>query len=436
DIILPSDNVSRRHSRLYTVDGRCYIEDLNSSNGVFVNGRRIHEVYQIQRSAQVKIGDYYLHIESDDAPIEEEERTFCQLSGRNLAFTNQVFRIQRKVSLVGRGKDCGVTIIDPSVSRIHSKLTIERSGALTLEDLKSSNGTFVNDDRIEIATLAHRDIVRFGNVEFLIEIPSMESAPTRSRPASQRVERPSSGADDRRFSTSSVGNYEDDWGARQRSGKMMWLVLSVVGGLLVLGGIFAAIFADELFGDGAGPPEPAAITAPPSETKPAVDPAIAEREFKAKHVVELLELANERAKNKQWKLALESLTKVVDIDALNKDARGRINTIKVYVKHEELLKRARELAVATQRGAAAKKLREILIDKTSVYYDEAREELDRLISNKEMLLFSAETALKQRDCTTAMRLLQELQQIDPRDKIILDKIASVDSKIGTRRCKR
>ncbi|MFT7582420.1 MAG: pSer/pThr/pTyr-binding forkhead associated (FHA) protein, partial [Myxococcota bacterium] len=47
DIILPSDNVSRRHSRLYTVDGRCYIEDLNSSNGVFVNGRRIHEVYQI-----------------------------------------------------------------------------------------------------------------------------------------------------------------------------------------------------------------------------------------------------------------------------------------------------------------------------------------------------------------------------------------------------
>ena len=65
DIILPSDNVSRRHARLYTVDGKCYIEDLNSSNGVFVNGRRIHEVYQIQRSAQIKVGDYYLHIESD-----------------------------------------------------------------------------------------------------------------------------------------------------------------------------------------------------------------------------------------------------------------------------------------------------------------------------------------------------------------------------------
>ena len=35
DIILPSDNVSRRHARLYTVDGRCYLEDLGSASGVF-----------------------------------------------------------------------------------------------------------------------------------------------------------------------------------------------------------------------------------------------------------------------------------------------------------------------------------------------------------------------------------------------------------------
>ena len=105
DIILPSDNVSRRHARLYTVDGKCYIEDLNSSNGVFVNGRRIHEVFQIQRSAQIKVGDYYLHIESDAESAADDEKTYCKLTGRNLGFTGQVFRIQRKVSLIGRGKD-------------------------------------------------------------------------------------------------------------------------------------------------------------------------------------------------------------------------------------------------------------------------------------------------------------------------------------------
>ncbi len=186
DIILPSDNVSRRHARLYVADGKCYIEDLNSSNGVFVNGRRIHEVYQLQRSAQIKVGDYYLHIENDAFAPVEEEKTWCKLTGRNLAFTGQVFKVQRKVNLIGRGKDCTLTIIDPSVSRIHSKLSVERSGTLTLEDLKSSNGTFVNDERVEVATIQHRDIIRIGNVEFLVEMA--EQTGTSSRPKERKTE--------------------------------------------------------------------------------------------------------------------------------------------------------------------------------------------------------------------------------------------------------
>ena len=91
--------------------------------------------------------------------------TVEQPTGRNLAFTGQTFRVQRKVNLIGRGKDCTLTIIDPSVSRIHTKLSVERSGTLMVEDLKSSNGTFLNDERIEVATLHHRDVIRFGNVD-------------------------------------------------------------------------------------------------------------------------------------------------------------------------------------------------------------------------------------------------------------------------------
>ena len=44
DIVLAADNVSRRHSRLFTVEGRCYIEDLQAANGVWLNGRRIYNV--------------------------------------------------------------------------------------------------------------------------------------------------------------------------------------------------------------------------------------------------------------------------------------------------------------------------------------------------------------------------------------------------------
>jgi len=33
--------VSRRHARIYTRDGTCFVEDLDSTNGTFLNGERI-----------------------------------------------------------------------------------------------------------------------------------------------------------------------------------------------------------------------------------------------------------------------------------------------------------------------------------------------------------------------------------------------------------
>ncbi len=435
DIILPSDNVSRRHARLYTVDGRCYIEDLNSSNGVFVNGRRIHEVYQIQRSAQVKIGDYYLHIESDADFGGEEDRTFCRLVGRNLAFANQVFRVQRKVSLIGRGKDCTVTVIDPSVSRIHSKLTVERSGALTLEDLKSSNGTFVNDDRVEIATLNHRDVVRFGNVEFLVEVPDAEERSGVAPRAASRQRQgtsPGTATAGRRFETSGIQVYDDDWVApRRKSRSTLWLVLSLVGGLLVLGAILLALFKDEIFRDS----QPASTTDPAAEAADAEAQRLrAERERKQKELDDLVAVGTERAKNKQWELALEAWDKVVDVDPLNADARKAINQIKIWRKHQELLEEARSLKSELKRGRAAKLLREI--DEASVYFGEAQGELDQLVAAKQTMLMTADNRLRQRDCAGALAQLKEIQQIDPRDTTLLDRIEDVEKKVDTRKCKK
>lgn len=42
DVILNSPTVSRRHARLECRDGVCYVKDLNSRNGTFCNGRRLH----------------------------------------------------------------------------------------------------------------------------------------------------------------------------------------------------------------------------------------------------------------------------------------------------------------------------------------------------------------------------------------------------------
>ncbi len=169
DIVLAADNVSRRHARLFTVEGRCYIEDLQAANGVWLNGRRIYNVTELPRSAQVRIGDFFLHIEG--ASFSHPLGTAAH--GRLIALHGAAggpFDINRPTTLVGRGKDCAVVINDPSVSRIHGKLTLE-DGRVTVEDLRSSNGTWVNDRRVDSAEVRHGDRVRFGTVgfQFLIE---------------------------------------------------------------------------------------------------------------------------------------------------------------------------------------------------------------------------------------------------------------------------
>ncbi len=187
DIVLAADNVSRRHARLFTVEGRCYIEDLQAANGVWLNGRRIYNVTELPRSAQVRIGDFFLHIEG--ASFSHPLGTAAH--GRLIALHGAAggpFDINRPTTLVGRGKDCAVVINDPSVSRIHAKLTLE-DGRVTVEDLRSSNGTWVNDRRVDTAEVRHGDRVRFGTVgfQFLIEgeAPPAHVPPPRE-PASSR----------------------------------------------------------------------------------------------------------------------------------------------------------------------------------------------------------------------------------------------------------
>src|SRR5262245_58889600 len=53
--------------------------------------------------------------------------------------------------MIGSGEDCDVVVAQPRVSGRHCRLT-ETAGGYLLEDLGSSNGTYVNSERIAAAT--------------------------------------------------------------------------------------------------------------------------------------------------------------------------------------------------------------------------------------------------------------------------------------------
>src|SRR5207253_9822836 len=70
---------------------------------------------------------------------------------------------------IGRSISADVVIDEPSLSRLHAKLTVDENGRLTVEDLGSTNGIFVNGEQRMSGAVAAGDHVRFGFLEYLVE---------------------------------------------------------------------------------------------------------------------------------------------------------------------------------------------------------------------------------------------------------------------------
>jgi pSer/pThr/pTyr-binding forkhead associated (FHA) protein len=86
---------------------------------------------------------------------------------------------------VGRSAESGLKLVEGSPSRRHAQLTLA-DGALFVEDLGSTNGTFVNDKRLEANTrvkLRSNDRVRFDVEQYLLRIESDEP------PSEQTIQR-------------------------------------------------------------------------------------------------------------------------------------------------------------------------------------------------------------------------------------------------------
>jgi hypothetical protein len=68
---------------------------------------------------------------------------------------------------VGRSSDAEIFLVDPSVSRNHATLEL-RGREVVVRDAGSTNGTFVNGERVQLRTLRPGDRVAFGKTEMAV----------------------------------------------------------------------------------------------------------------------------------------------------------------------------------------------------------------------------------------------------------------------------
>jgi len=81
--------------------------------------------------------------------------------------------LDQRSYIIGRSKECEISLNDSQVSRNHAKIDFNsKKDKYTVEDLKSTNGVYVNDEKIkDIRVLNEGDIIKLGDTS--IEIISM-----------------------------------------------------------------------------------------------------------------------------------------------------------------------------------------------------------------------------------------------------------------------
>lgn len=111
------------------------------------------------------------HIENANTPVATDGATW-QLNALTEALGDLTLTVSDSLS-VGRGSDNDVVLGSKQVSRNHAVLSV-LNGKLYVKDLESSNGTFINDQRIEAnksTNIATNDTLGFASFSFQVSAP-------------------------------------------------------------------------------------------------------------------------------------------------------------------------------------------------------------------------------------------------------------------------
>ena len=119
----------------------------------------LHVAYADEERTQVGLVDSELL----KAQSRRDRAYLIVLAGENLG---QMFPVQESETVIGRAHDAAVRLHDDGVSRRHARI-VNVGGAISVEDLKSANGTLVNGRRVERRTLQDGDKIQVGSTTIL-----------------------------------------------------------------------------------------------------------------------------------------------------------------------------------------------------------------------------------------------------------------------------
>ena len=204
DVVVSGKDVSRRHAEIvHTPQGYVVVD--SSTNGTFVNEEQVQGQRILARTDVIRMGEEQFRFYAEAAPLtasaapapapaaspEQLKHTvhgieavapsspsspprptgvaFASFLVRSGGLMGQRLPVKTPVVNLGRADYNDIVLPDPSISTSHAKLQ-RREGVWVLVDLDSTNGTFVEGERVKgEAPLGPGAMVRLGDVQLLFE---------------------------------------------------------------------------------------------------------------------------------------------------------------------------------------------------------------------------------------------------------------------------
>lgn len=157
--MLNDATVSTQHATIAISDtGEVRVKDLNSKNGTYINGQRIYQETLISTKDEVKAGSSIVHWQKKlNAPKSVRQLPVIVDSSSNI----------KSKKTIGRNATNDIVVSHGDVSGTHAQLLQKENGDIVIADSGSTNGTYVNGQKISMQALMPGDTVLLANKHLL-----------------------------------------------------------------------------------------------------------------------------------------------------------------------------------------------------------------------------------------------------------------------------
>ncbi|MFC3195578.1 FHA domain-containing protein [Marinicella sediminis] len=226
DFTLEDKGLADIHATITIENNECEISIDNPARLVSVNGKLVKTNKEVREGDLLIASQLHMKLVSSDQVEEEDDnRTRIRMAlpkfilrGVSGAYFGKTYPL-RGSTIMGRHSECHICVNADGISRKHVQIDVEPDG-LTVKDLGSSNGTFVNGKKVESGELKVGDELKIDNIRFLVQTPGM-AEPAQSESGSTKPQS--------RTKTSSEPIEDEASGG----GAVKWLITVVVLGAAV-----------------------------------------------------------------------------------------------------------------------------------------------------------------------------------------------------------